>query len=607
MTRIALILSAVVAALGITLGATFASPSTPLVIGVNEDHPKFQEDAGAAMFGELSTIGLTESVISVRWDPGQPETIPDEEHLVAVIAAAKEKGVKVVLALYPAKARAVADDGPAGFVAFCGRVATAFPDAAAFIVGNEPNQPRFWQPQFNADGSQASAAAFLTVLAGCYDAIHATGKQVIGVGLSPRGNDNARAPSNVSTSPVRFIRALGAAYRASGRRQPIMDAFSFHPYPDKNTDTPFVGYQWPNAGMPNFDRIKQALWDAFNGTKQPHIETGLPLWLDEIGWQVPTDGSDAYTGVENVPTVDEAGQAAFHGSVVRFAACDPQVEALHFFHWIDESDRGGFQSGAFRADGTRRPAFDAVAQAIADTNGGTSCPGSATVWKHTTSVVGATASFTRLPARAIEAGARENAIAAYGLVDVGTKRTLTASDKKAVGAALALRATRSVRARFGAAVARSTVLRAHSKRQLVLPAQRLKKSRYVLAISMSAESNRDRLSLFVGPSFAAGGPLVATTAPAGPVLAETARVSGSVKVALGAKVEAWFEYGPRTTLTRSTKHVLLAPNVLTVSAQLLDLRPYARWSFRLVVRERGRPATRVVGATRVFMLKKPTW
>ena len=242
MTRIALILSATAVVLGLTLGATFASPSTPLIIGVNEDHPKFQQDAGATMFGELSTIGLTESVISVRWDPAQPETIPDEEHLVAVIAAAKEKGVKVVLALYPAKARAVADNGPAGFVDFCRRAASAFPEAAAFIVGNEPNQPRFWQPQFKADGSQASAAAFLTVLAGCYDAIHPTGKQVIGVGLSPRGNDNPRAPSNVSTSPVRFIRALGAAYRASGRRAPIMDAFSFHAYPNKNSDPPFIGY-----------------------------------------------------------------------------------------------------------------------------------------------------------------------------------------------------------------------------------------------------------------------------------------------------------------------------------------------------------------------------
>jgi hypothetical protein len=121
-----------------------------------------------------------------------------------------------------------------------------------------------------------------------------------------------------------------------------MDAFSFHPYPNANSDGPYVGYAWPKAGMPNLDRIKQALWDAFNHTKQMHIETGLPLWLDEVGWQVPTDGSDAYTGVENVPTIGEEGQAAFHASVVRLAACDPQVEALHFFHWIDETDRGGF-------------------------------------------------------------------------------------------------------------------------------------------------------------------------------------------------------------------------------------------------------------------------
>ena len=128
----------------------------------------------------------------------------------------------------------------------------------------------------------------------------------------------------------------------------------------------------------------------------------------------------------------------------------------------------------------------------------------------------------------------------------------------------------------------------------------------MLAISMSAESNRDRVSLFVGPSFPAGGPIVATTAPAGPVLAYTARVSGAVKAPLGTKVEAWFEYGPRTMLTRSTKPVLVARNALTVSAQLADLRPYVRWSFRLVLRERGRPATKVVGATRVFMLKKPT-
>ena len=525
------------------------------MIGVNEDHPKFQDDAGAGMYGELSAIGLTEGVVSVKWDPADPETIPGEERLAAVIAAAKEKGVKVVLAVYPAKARAVADNGPAGFIEFCGRVATAFPDAAAFIVGNEPNQPRFWQPQFDADGRQASAAAFLPVLAGCYDKIHAAGKLVVGVGLSPRGNDRPRAPSNVSTSPVRFLAALGAAYRASGRTEPIMDAFSFHAYPNANTDPPYVGYQWPNAGMPNFDRIKQALWDAFNGTGQRHVESGLPLWLDEIGWQVPTEGSDAYTGAENVPTVDEAGQAAFHGTVVRLAACDRHVEALHFFHWIDESDRTGFQSGAFRADGTRRPAYDSIAQAVADTKGGTFCPGSPVAWRHTTSVIKASADFTGVRRSfTATASANENARIAYGLVRVGPRRTLSASDKKAVAAALKA----GQRGGFVAAVKRESLLRAYFNPRLRLPAAKLPAGRYVFAIAMAAESNPARTSVLVSPTFAAGGgPFTVQTAAAGRVLLESALLRGNVKAPKNATLEAWFEYGPGMTLNRRTRTVLL--------------------------------------------------
>jgi hypothetical protein len=226
-------------------------------------------------------------------------------------------------------------------------------------------------------------------------------------------------------------------------------------------------------------------------------------------------------------------------------------------------------------------------------------------WKHRLSVVGAVAKLAPLPARAIDASAGENALVTYGVVDVGARRTLTAADKKAVSAALSLRSTGSVRARFSAALTQS-LLRANSKRRLVLPVRRLRTSRYVFAISMAAESNRDRTSLFVSPTFSGGGPLVATTAPAGPVLAETARVSGSVRAPLAARVEAWFEYGRGATLTRSTKPVLLAAGVGKLGARLEDLRPYARWSYRLVARERGKPATKVVGATRVFMLKKPT-
>ena len=140
-------------------------------------------------------------------------------------------------------------------------------------------------------------------LAAAYDALKAVDPsiRVIGVGLSPRGNDSPLAPSNVSTSPVRFLHALGRWYRTSGRTAPLMDGFSFHPYPNSATDPLDRGYAWPNAGFVNLDRIKQALWDAFQGTAQPTTVTGLKLYLDEVGWQVDTAGSSGVRGQRERP------------------------------------------------------------------------------------------------------------------------------------------------------------------------------------------------------------------------------------------------------------------------------------------------------------------
>jgi hypothetical protein len=53
-----------------------------------------------------------------------------------------------------------------------------------------------------------------------------------------------------------------------------MDVFGFHPYPARDRDPLAKGYRWPNAGVANLDRIKQALWDAFNGTAQPIVAEG---------------------------------------------------------------------------------------------------------------------------------------------------------------------------------------------------------------------------------------------------------------------------------------------------------------------------------------------
>ncbi len=99
--------------------------------------------------------------------------------------------------------------------------------------------------------------------------------------------------------------------------------------------------------------MKQALWDAFNGTAQPTTVDGLKLHLDEVGWQVDTAGRLGYRGLENVPVTDEITQAAIYGQLISEAACDPDVASLSFFGFRDDGLRTGFQAGLERADGTR--------------------------------------------------------------------------------------------------------------------------------------------------------------------------------------------------------------------------------------------------------------
>ena len=104
-----------------------------------------------------------------------------------------------------------------------------------------------------------------------------------------------------------------------------------HPYPPIQDTDPFSKpFQWPQAGAANLDRIKQALWDAFNGTAQPMPaeqavgqgatvgagRTALPINLDEVGEQTVVDRArGAYTDApENVIPITEQQQSDSHVS-----------------------------------------------------------------------------------------------------------------------------------------------------------------------------------------------------------------------------------------------------------------------------------------------------
>src|SRR5215207_5929443 len=381
-----------------TLALGAVSSAQAARFGFADDAGKYAEDGGAAYFSDLRSTGGTENRITILWDPDRPLAVLDQGFLDRSLPVAAAKGIRVVLHVYPLGPTAITTkpDAAADFAAFLAKLAKAYPQVREYVVGNEPNQPRFWRPQYSPAGGALAASAYVDLLAKSYDALKDVDPaiRVIGLGLSGRGNDIPFATSNASTSPVRFLRDLGAAYRASGRTLPLMDELGLHLYPRSDRDSVLAGDRWPRAGIVNLARIKQAFWDGFAGTGQPTVEDGLKLRIDEIGWQatVPAGSRDAYHGRETAAATSEKAQAANYAKLIAIAACDRSISALYILHLRDDADLERYQSGIRRADGSARPAYAAVKAAVGRAQNG--CAGGRYVgWGHATRVLGSRAQF----------------------------------------------------------------------------------------------------------------------------------------------------------------------------------------------------------------------
>jgi hypothetical protein len=386
-----------------------AGSASAMDVGVVDDHGVAPANS-STFFDALGALGMRENRITITWDPAAPTTIERQQALELYLPLASLRGIRVVFAVAPARADSITSNpaAPGQYAAFLAHLARTFPTVKDYVIGNEPNQPRFWQPQFRR-GVAFSPTAYYSLLARSYDALKAVDPSitVIGVGLSPRGNDQPNAGDNVSVSPVRFISGLGKAYRSSRRRAPIMDELAFHPYPDRDTDPLMKGYRWPNAGVPNLDRIKQAFWDAFRGTRQPTFGEGrsrgrVAFRLDELGWQVgiPPASAGAYFGFESVRPTNEANQSGIYAQAIRYLACDASVRSVLFFLLRDEPDLERWQAGLIRADGSPRSSFNSVRAEIARSSG--RCSGQFRSWRHTMRVTGARLRFPKarvMPAR----------------------------------------------------------------------------------------------------------------------------------------------------------------------------------------------------------------
>ena len=479
-----------------------------LDVGVTEDAGK-TADGGVSFFSTLNDVGLKVNRVSINWDAANPTTIGGQAEIAAWLPQAQAAGTRIIFAVSPQSANGLTKPPgtPAQFAAFVAQLATTFPTVKDYVIGNEPNQPYFWVPQYSDAGKPLAAAQYLPVLAASYDALKAVDPtiNVIGIGLSPRGNDQPFGKSNRSRSPVRFLNDLGVAYRASHRAKPLMDELAYHPYPQAAQGPPSIRYAWPTAGLANLDRIKQAVWDAFNGTAQPTFaEPGntaakpLRFDLDEVGWQVaPLPAlASMYTGVETAATklITEPQQATYYSDTITLAECDPSVRMLSFFHLIDETDLERWQSGLERADGSHRPSYDAVKQTIAQTHG--NCPATPVRWRHVTGVVLPVVAWGSLKPQPLKrtrwsfgAGAGEEADFRAGLFKAGPSKTV-------LGKRLAAGRPKPLLFAHG-------LIKAGS-RLVSFPPRRLKRGLYVYAIRMSATMNAKRASVLVSRPFRVG-------------------------------------------------------------------------------------------------------
>jgi len=364
-------------------GTATAGPG--LVVGVVEDDVRANSLVEAeAEMTTLRVSGFRAVRVTSVWRPGISKPSDDElKTLRNVTDAAKRNGVRVyVTVMSPGSATTpLTEEAQADFASYAATIVREAPSLEHVIVGNEPNLNRFWLPQFALDGSSASPAAYLAVLSRTYDAIKsvASSVTVYGGAVSPRGTDRADG-SRPTHSPTTFIQGLGAAYRASGRTRPVMDAFAIHVYGDNSSVGPAVAHPLTTSiGVADYDKLVRLLGDAFDGTAQPG--STLPILYGEYGVEsdIPASKASLYTGTEPTTTkpVSEATQAAYYQQALALAFCQPTVEGMLLFLSRDERARASWQSGIYYVDGTPKTSRPLVTEALDRTTGGsiTRCPG----------------------------------------------------------------------------------------------------------------------------------------------------------------------------------------------------------------------------------------
>jgi len=352
-------------------GAAPAQAARDLVVGVNEDAVKWRP--GISSIG--SDLKLGSYRVTQGWQPGQ--TQPSGSDIAALDAATRNAGSqKILLSVFgPASAAPQTASSRAAFCTFVSSLLGRYPQIAAVNIWNEANLSYFWKPQFNRNGSSAAPAAYEALMARCYDTIKSRHPSVrVITSISPRGNDNPRARSNISHSAKNFIKKMGQAYRRSHRRARIFDAWGQNVYGASSKERPWVRHRL-DIGEGDYLRLLSYLRSAFGGTRQPVPgQKDVRIWYLEDGFQTGVAAKRAFyrNGETDRGVVSPVGgrvdQASQLTDAIRVAYCQPAIGGFFNFLLADEGDLHGWQSGVLYSDWAPKPSYQAFKKVIAEVN-----------------------------------------------------------------------------------------------------------------------------------------------------------------------------------------------------------------------------------------------
>jgi hypothetical protein len=355
-----------------------ASAGPGLILGVGDDDLKWTEDTKTVVTNHQA-IGFKAVRITLNWEPGQTKLDDDGRTYIRRAQAAARLGHKVVVGVFGDAASApIQSEARTQYCSYVVDALSRARNVTDVVIWNEVNSALFWKPQ------QGAPAYYAALLAECYDTLHKYRREV-----------NVITSTSPHEDPGRFLRALGEAYRASGRQGPIFDTFGHNAYPETTRESPFATHPTlPSLDQGDYVRLMQVLTTAFEGTAQPVPGSGtieqpasgtgkkaLPalswpvtIWYLEDGFEtvVPSDKRARYTGKEPNRQLIQAiapklrsgvfvpDQASQLKDAVELAYCQPAVGAFFNFQFVDEVGLGGWQSGLLWADGTPKPSYEPV-------------------------------------------------------------------------------------------------------------------------------------------------------------------------------------------------------------------------------------------------------